>query len=352
MLIIQANNIHESGAKSLLLSLLTSARDLYRNSKVVVFLDERLISTDPQYFSVSPDFDVVSVRPTIFGRFMSEVKIWRLARRNADALLLCFGNLPPLFPCRTKTVVYFQTVLYFRRFSKYVVGVGATVKFNIELIWIKFRLGTVDRIFVQSKSVKDGLCREFKINSNVVEICPFLNLKELVSDGVASKSSGASCFFYPALGTPHKNHKMLIQAWVNLAKENIYPILILTLDSRYKNLLQYLDAAMTSDGIKVVNIGVVPRSEVLRQLKSSTALIFPSLCESFGLPLVEAKENNIPILAAESDYVRDLVVPAESFDPNSALSISRAVKRFLNTPEWTPTIKSSDSFLRSLSEFR
>ena len=47
------------------------------------------------------------------------------------------------------------------------------------------------------------------------------------------------------------------------------------------------------------------------------------------MPLLEAEHFKVPILAPELDYVRDLVVPNEVFDPQSPLSISRAVQRFL-----------------------
>ena len=64
--------------------------------------------------------------------------------------------------------------------------------------------------------------------------------------------------------------------------------------------------------------------------KVSGALIFPSLRESFGLPLVEATKLKVPILASELDFVYDVCQPAETFDPKSPRSIARAVKRFKN----------------------
>ena len=81
---------------------------------------------------------------------------------------------------------------------------------------------------------------------------------------------------------------------------------------------------------------------------SSRALIYPSLSESFGLPLIEAKIFNLPILASELDFVRDVCSPVFSFDPNSPLSISNAVKRYLKIPFTTQKILSSKSFLKSV----
>ena len=63
------------------------------------------------------------------------------------------------------------------------------------------------------------------------------------------------------------------------------------------------------------------------------ALIYPSTLESFGLPLIEARQANFPVLASEFDYVRDELDPDQSFDPSSEVSIARAVKRFMGLNE-------------------
>ena len=44
-----------------------------------------------------------------------------------------------------------------------------------------------------------------------------------------------------------------------------------------------------------------------------------------GMSGLEAARAGLPIVAAERDYVRDIVTPAETFDPGSPVSIARAV---------------------------
>lgn len=62
------------------------------------------------------------------------------------------------------------------------------------------------------------------------------------------------------------------------------------------------------------------------------ALIYPSLFESFGLPLFEARLLNLDVLASDSDFVRDLVEPIQTFDPYSPYSIANAVIRHMGIP--------------------
>ena len=60
----------------------------------------------------------------------------------------------------------------------------------------------------------------------------------------------------------------------------------------------------------------------------------------------------LPVIAPELDYVRDVIQPAETFDPSSPLSISRAVRRFLHQPEPTARIGSAEDFLAEVLRLR
>ena len=48
------------------------------------------------------------------------------------------------------------------------------------------------------------------------------------------------------------------------------------------------------------------------------------------LPLLEAQQLSMPILAPELDYVRDVVEPNETFNADSPTSMARAVMRHMN----------------------
>jgi glycosyltransferase involved in cell wall biosynthesis len=78
------------------------------------------------------------------------------------------------------------------------------------------------------------------------------------------------------------------------------------------------------------------------------ALIYPSILESYGLPLLEARAAGLPLITGELDYVRDIVDPEETFDPASPLSIARAVKRFMGRPEQRVGGVSAQEFLERL----
>jgi glycosyltransferase involved in cell wall biosynthesis len=157
-------------------------------------------------------------------------------------------------------------------------------------------------------------------------------------------------YIYVASGEPHKNHHRLLDAWVILANKGVRPSLCLTLNpQRDASLCNQVKQLVRKYDLRIIN-NPVPHEQMFELYQQCGALIYPSLFESFGLPLLEARKAGISIIAAERDYVRDVVIPATSFDPESALSISRAVIRHQNG-QAEPTIPGDgSSFLGRLAE--
>ncbi len=97
-----------------------------------------------------------------------------------------------------------------------------------------------------------------------------------------------------------------------------------------------------------LNIDIKPnlsRDEIINLYMHSTALIYPSMFESYGLPIVEALQYNLPVIASELDYVRDITDPEFTFNPHSPKSISRSVKRFLHIKDYKTEIVTPKEFL-------
>jgi glycosyltransferase involved in cell wall biosynthesis len=211
---------------------------------------------------------------------------------------------------------------------------------------MQFKLfhNNTDRIIVQSLVMKD-LLLEMRVSKSTVKVLPFKNAESLSVETVEKIENS---FLYVASGEHHKNHINLIDAWAILAEENIRPTLFLTIDKSmpvYHKIIKYLK----SHNLNIIFLENIPREELLIYYKKVSALIYPSLFESYGLPLLEAKNYGLPILASELDYVRDLLDPEQSFDPLSPRSISRAVKRFLNINERSYNVMTGDAFIKEIS---
>lgn len=203
----------------------------------------------------------------------------------------------------------------------------------------------VDRYIVQTNSMKNAAHRCFG-NKILVSILPFSAPTPKWISEQALQPERKYDFAYPANGEAHKNHNNLLEAWRLLSEAGLKPSLALTVSTKdFPFLSSHIKKYREDYELKIVNLERISTVEMRALYKSSSALIFPSNTESFGLPLIEAKQFGIPILAPELDYVRDVVEPLETFDPNSPISIARAVRRFLNQPEPTGKIYTAEEFL-------
>ncbi|MDX6017291.1 glycosyltransferase [Shewanella indica] len=318
--LIQANSIHSGGGDTLLNSLLQEL-----DEQSYVFIDERKILNDV-------DFHFKKVKPSLTDRLFSEYSLKKLSRESTKNLI--FTNLPPVFKLKGKTVLFVQNVklLHFGDDKKY--GLKVFCRLYLERIWLRLFIKNVDRVIVQSATVK---CQVQTVFGNEIDIkvAPFLLSLDRFFRGRNALSNVESDlskkFLYVASGEPHKNHVRLIEAWIILATKGLYPLLALTLDVvRSKDLIEYLNCCVEKYNLNIINLGWLTQSKIATTYSEYDCLIYPSKMESFGIPLVEARISNLDIIASELDYVRELVDSEESFNPDSAVSIARAVCRYLN----------------------
>ncbi|MBY0579459.1 MAG: glycosyltransferase [Burkholderiales bacterium] len=182
-----------------------------------------------------------------------------------------------------------------------------------------------------------------------VSVMPFISAAHSATIPNTDTTGQKYDFVYVASGEAHKNHRNLLEAWRLLADEGLKPSLALTIDPEsYPFLANEISRHKQEYGLNIVNLGHVPAADIPAFYQSSSALIFPSQVESFGLPLIEATQLGLPVLAPELDYVRDVIQPAETFDPNSPVSIARAVRRFLDNAEPIIQLHSAEEFLAEL----
>ena len=318
-LVINAPNVRSGGGFVLLESILkyldkTNLRCLLIANELVRKKLARINNIETHYVSHS-----------IYARLKNELYINNIAKQAKK--ILFFGNVPPVFNFKCETILYVQNAYIINNYSLNGFSLKQHIRLVIERLWFKFFYDNVDRFVVQTQSMKNLL--QSKIERNV-ELLPFSDFAYIETSSVVNVD-----FLYPSSGEPHKNHKNLIEAWVLLAKKGFFPELHLTLDeTSHQNLLLWLNDKVTHHSLKIKNIGYLKsHSEMLCRIKYSKCLIFPSLLESFGLPLIEAEYFSTPILAPELDYVRDVVKPHQTFDAQSPVSICSAVLRFLNKEE-------------------
>ncbi len=291
------------------------------------------------------------VRASILQRLRAEFWLARNSRR--DDSILCFGNLPPLFKLRGHVAVFVQNRYLIDNVKLNGFPLKTRLRLATERLWLSCKMVNADEFVVQTPTMKNLL--EIRTKGKIpVYVSPFVanyegrRTKSAIPEDTEEKDSS---FIYIASGEPHKNHQQLIEAWCLLATEGLFPSLKLTLDQRdFAGLCSWMEQKIEQYRLNIENLGRLPHKRVQRLYEQSHALIYPSTCESFGLPLIEATQAGLPVLASELDYVRDVSDPEQTFDPESAVSIARAVKRFMRIEEQPLRLEDAAGFIKHIVE--
>jgi glycosyltransferase involved in cell wall biosynthesis len=94
--------------------------------------------------------------------------------------------------------------------------------------------------------------------------------------------------------------------------------------------------ADSGDG-RIMWLGRRDPAEVHSLMRRASLLIFPSeWCEPFGLTIIEAFANGLPVVAARIGAPGELVDPGitgATFEPGSAAGLAKAVRNLLDSPE-------------------
>jgi len=147
--------------------------------------------------------------------------------------------------------------------------------------------------------------------------------------------------FFLFVGTlqPRKNLPRILMAFQQLSPElrREHPLIIVGRDGwNNEDLLPQLKALEARGEGRWLSY--LPQSEVMALLQSAKALLFPSLYEGFGLPVVEAFAAQCPVIASNSTSLPEVTGDAAwPVDPYDVDSISAAMLDLLSDPQQRAT---------------
>ena len=175
-------------------------------------------------------------------------------------------------------------------------------------IWKKLTQ-RADRIITISEFSKNEITKYLKFPFDKIDVIPlgvdqrYFDLIDGQEKKRALEKLGLTKPFFLVLGSvqPRKNLKRILAAHAqlpqNLAQD--YPLVIagkFAWDDG--EILREIDAAAYEG--RCIWLKYVSEAEKISLLQSATGLIFASLYEGFGLPIIEAFASNLPVIASNS----------------------------------------------------
>jgi glycosyltransferase involved in cell wall biosynthesis len=145
---------------------------------------------------------------------------------------------------------------------------------------------------------------------------------------------GPFLLYVSRLEHPGKNHVRLIRAFDEAKSSHGLPHKLLLAGSDWSNAGQVhavADAARHRDSI--VFLGFVATSLLPNLYRAADAVVFPSLYEGFGLPVVEAMCCGTPVACSNVSSMPEVAGDAAIlFDPANEESITRAIVEITTVP--------------------
>ena len=140
---------------------------------------------------------------------------------------------------------------------------------------------------------------------------------------------------YPANFWPHKNHEMLLVAF-GMARANGLAgdvRLVCTGPPGARRDLLVDAAARMGLGERVVFPGYVTDAQLATLMHGANAMVFPSLFEGFGMPVVEAMAAGVPVACSDTASLPEIAGDAALlFDPRVPRQIADAIQRLFADP--------------------
>lgn len=165
---------------------------------------------------------------------------------------------------------------------------------------------TVDEVIVQTEWFKKEVVKRANINSSKVVIqIPETNIK--VEKYFERNEKNLKTFFYPASALSYKNHKVIIEAALLLKRQGVDDFeIIFTLEGDENKEISGLHDTAKFNKLPITFIGSIPYDDVLSYY-SHSILLFPSHIETYGLPLLEAREHKTAILASGYPFSKEIL---------------------------------------------
>ena len=195
------------------------------------------------------------------------------------------------------------------------------------------------RFIAVSNSTKNSLCSNFLICRKKVVVIPngsdHLEAKTYRKVGSNMKNN---YYFYAANTFPHKNHETLFRGLersrssFKLVLSGLGTDLASNRDRRSRKLNKLQKILFKRKNQKVIGCGYVTQDKYFKLLAESRAVIFPSLAEGFGFPVLEAIFCGKPLICADIPVLRETVKLVNGkviwFDPKNEISLSDAINDF------------------------
>tara|TARA_X000000950_G_C13903154_1_gene655679 strand:+ start:632 stop:1651 length:1020 start_codon:yes stop_codon:yes gene_type:complete len=314
MILVDSVYIHNGGGKNILDNLCIKIQEFELENNFFFLLDSRY----------SPEIKLKNSK-TIHPSEFNRLKFYRQNSKDFERII-CLSNVPPPIKIYKPVDIYFHNDLLISPIKN-----SLTLFNKLKLVLKRFYIQLINTNKyvwnVQTDLMRKKLKNEFNISRNNINVFPIFDEYHLQKSNKKFRKN----FLYVSNFSEHKNHWLLFKAFQIVSNKLNYQIsLELTLPNNVFS-SSFYSKEIVNKNLKIVNHGILNKLELSKLYSETTFMIFPSLNESFGLPLIEAVLNDCYVISSDRDYVYEIIEPSLIFNPDSPESIASAIYEALSS---------------------
>lgn len=190
-----------------------------------------------------------------------------------------------------------------------------------------------NKVIVQTKWMKEACIKQTGVNKEKIDIVKF-NPQIVLDKKYINTPENCKSFFYPATGSQgYKNHITILKACEILNEKGYvdYSVTFTFKGNENKN-AHILYSYAKSKNLNINFVGPLLQEEVFDYYANSV-LLFPSLIETVGLPLLEAQKAGTFILAADYPYAKEVLKQYSNafyFIPSSPKDLAELMRKSID----------------------
>jgi glycosyltransferase involved in cell wall biosynthesis len=270
--------------------------------------DKRFVFAD----NVTPVVAGPPARHPLLWKLWYDVKIPPVLKKyKADVFVSCDGF------CSLTTSVPQCLLIHDLSFIHYPSFIPRTQHLYYKYYTPKFLKKAATVVTVSAFSKQDILS-QYKIDAGKINIVPnaakdiFHPLSAEMGEAIKEKyTAGKDYFIYTGAIHPRKNLTNLLKAFSifkRKQKSNWKLVLAGRLAWKYKHFVESLKTYKYRED--VVLTGYLPEEELTQVMGAAYALVYPSLHEGFGVPVLEAMKSNVAVITSENSAMQEIAKDA------------------------------------------
>ncbi|MFH1551276.1 MAG: glycosyltransferase family 1 protein [bacterium] len=304
----------------------------FDNQYVIFLRKENWLDYNP----CNPNFKKVLADYGWYGLKEQVLMPLKIYKEKIDLMHFPHFNLPVLY-FRPFVVTIHDLVL--RRFPTRRASTLGPILYRFKNLAYRFVIYSAvkrsKKIIAVSNYTKNDILRYYKVKPEKIQVVyegsPVIgNMSEKMSRH--DLDIPKPFLLYVGNAYPHKNLERLIIAFKRLIEQekmDLRLVLVGGTDYFYNQLKK--KSCVISSG-KIIFMDFLFDDELNILYKNASAYVFPSLCEGFGLPSLEAMVHNLPVVCSNSTCLPEILgyQAALYFNPNSIDDMVEKIKNVLS----------------------